>query len=153
MSYPAPGSDYETTFDDNGITARFTGGDGGTLRMSGKPAAGKTAKEIVENFVDLNFPNARTAYEVPNAMVGYQPGYGEVADLWPQDGDASYRHLRVIVLAAVKNDVGLIIAAVGPYHKFGPGSGPGKPSGANLQIAEDMGKYINSFRWRGDPPR
>ena len=153
VSYPAPGAAYETKFDDNGVTARFTGGVGGTLRMSGKPAAGKTAKEIVASFLDLNFPNARTAYEVPNAMVGYEPGYGEVADLWPQDGDASYRHLRVIVLAAVKNDVGLIIAAVGPYRKFGPDSGPGKPSGANLQIAEDMGKYINSFRWRGDPPR
>jgi hypothetical protein len=153
VSYPAPGSAYETTFDDDGVTARFTAGDGGTLRMSGKTAAGKTAREIVENFLDLNFPNARTAYQVPNAMVGYQPGYGEVADLWPQDGDASYRHLRVIVLAAVKNDVGLSIAAVGPYRKFGPGSGPGKPSGANLQIAEDMGKYINSFRWQGDPPR
>lgn len=153
VSYPAPGSAYDTKFDDDGITARFTAGDGGTLRMLGKPAAGRTAKEIVERFVDLNFPNARTAYEVPNAMVGYQPGYGEVADLWPQDGDASYRHLRVIVLAAVKNDEGLIIAAVGPYRKFGPEAGPGKPSGANLQLAEDMGKYINSFRWRGDPPR
>ena len=24
---------------------------------------------------------------------------------------------------------------------------------ANLQIAQDMGKYVNSFMWRGDPPR
>ncbi len=47
----------------------------------------------------------------------------------------------------------LIAAAVGPYHEFGPKSGASKPSGANLQLALDMGKYVNSFRWAGDPPR
>jgi len=31
--------------------------------------------------------------------------------------------------------------------------GPGPPSPANLQIAQDMGQYVNSFSWRGDPPR
>ena len=153
VSYPAPGSAYQTTFSDDGVTARFTGGDGGTLRMKGVPAQGRTAKRVVEDFLNESFPHGRTAYEVPNAMVGYQPGHGAVVDVWPQDGDASYQHLRVIVLASVKNDVALVIAAVGPYRRFGPDSGPGKPSGANLQLAEDMGKYVNSFMWRGDPPR
>ena len=46
-----------------------------------------------------------------------------------------------------------IAAAVGPYREFGPDFGSGKPSGANLQLALDMGKYVNSFSWRGDPPR
>ena len=46
-----------------------------------------------------------------------------------------------------------VAAAVGPYHEFGPDFGPGPPSGANLEIAQDMGKYVNSFSWRGDPPR
>ncbi len=37
---------------------------------------------------------------------------------------------------------------------FRPGDGPSLPSGANLQLAQDLGKYINSFQWRGgDPPR
>ena len=27
------------------------------------------------------------------------------------------------------------------------------PSPANVQIAEDMGQYVNSFQWKGDPPR
>ena len=121
--------------------------------MKGVPAQGRTAKRVVEDFLNESFPHGRTAYEVPNAMVGYQPGHGAVVDVWPQDGDASYQHLRVIVLASVKNDVALVIAAVGPYRRFGPDSGPGKPSGANLQLAEDMGKYVNSFMWRGDPPR
>jgi hypothetical protein len=59
----------------------------------------------------------------------------------------------MLVVVAVNNDLALVAGAVGPYRKFGPDVGPGMPSGANLEIAEDMGKYVNSFSWRGDPPR
>lgn len=61
-------------------------------------------------------------------MVGYQPGYGEVADTWPQSSTASYRRIRILVLAAVKNDLALVAFATGPYHAFGPDFGPGPPS-------------------------
>jgi len=56
-------------------------------------------------------------------------------------------------MTAVKNDVALVAFATGPYRAFGPDSGPGIPSGANLQLAQDMGKYVNSFQWNGDPVR
>ena len=103
--------------------------------------------------ISQTFPDARTAYKIPNAMVGYQPGYGEAADCWPQGANSSYMKMRVLVMVAVKNDLALVAAAVGPFRPFGPDFGSGKPSGANLQIALDMGKYVNSFSWRGDPPR
>jgi len=56
-------------------------------------------------------------------------------------------------MAAVKNDYALIAAAAGPFHEFSPDFGSGHPSGANFFLAMDMGKYVNSFTWRGDPPR
>lgn len=68
-----------------------------------------------------------------------------------QSSASSYLHLRILLLVAVKNDVALAAAAVGPFQEFGPDTGPGLPSGANLMIAQDMGKYVNSFRWKGDP--
>ena len=86
-------------------------------------------------------------------MVGYQPGYGLVADCWPQGSNSSYARMRIVVMVAVKNDLALVAGAVGPYHAFGPDFGSGKPSAANLQLALDMGKYVNSFSWRGDPVR
>ena len=61
--------------------------------------------------------------------------------------------LRLLVLVAVKNDLALIAAASGPYHRFGPDFGSGKPSAVGLQLALDMGQYVNSFAWRGDPAR
>ena len=80
--------------------------------------------------------------------------YGrEVADVFPLNLSTSSIRMRAVVIVAVKHDLALIAAAFGPYHQFGPTFGPGRPSPANVQIAEDMGRYVNSFRWKGDPPR
>jgi hypothetical protein len=154
FSVAYPGSTaYRVTTTATGVTADFLAGDGGTLQLFSEPAAGRSPQEIAKALVNRTFPDTRVAYEIPNAMVGYQPGYGEVADCWPQGSNSSYLRMRVLVMVAVKNDVALVAAAVGPYRQFGPDFGFGKPSGANTQIALDMGKYVNSFSWRGDPPR
>lgn len=153
VAYPAAGTAYEVTTGADGVTARHTAGDRGVMRLWSQPARGRSAAEVVADIMRDSHPNARTAYEVPNTMVGYQPGFGVVADIWPQDEDARYRHLRVMLLVAVRNDLALVAGAVGPFREFGPAFGPGRPSGANLEIAQDLGRYVNSFMWRGDPPR
>lgn len=66
---------------------------------------------------------------------------------------SSSTRMRIIVMVAVKNDVALVAGAAGRYRIFGSDSGSGKPSAANLQLALDTGKYVNSFRCRGDPLR
>ena len=147
------GAAYQVSKHDNGITAVLKAGDGGTMQLFSRPAAGRTPKEIAVDLVNQTFPDTMTAYEIPNTLVGYQQGYGLAADCWPQGAMTNYSRMRVIVMVAVKNDLALIAGAVGPYRAFGPDFGSGKPSAANLQLALDMGKYVNSFSWRGDPPR
>ncbi len=153
VSYPAAGATYDVTKDDTGVTAVWTAGDGGTVRLFSEPAAGRTAEQIAAALLAQDYPDAQKSYELPNAMVGYEPGYGEVADDWPKGTSADAEHLRIIIIVAVKNDLALVAGAVGPFHQFGPDFGPGPPSPANLQVAQDLGKYVNSFTWRGDPPR
>jgi len=153
VSYPAEGSAYTITTTAQGVTARYVAGDTGTMQLFSQPAGNRTPQEIATALIKKSFPDARTAYVIPNAMVGYQPGYGEVADSWPQGTNSSYVQMRIMVLVAVKDELALIAYAVGPYHQFGPTFGPGPPSGANLELAQDLGKYVNSFSWRGDPPR
>ena len=153
VSHPASSPAYRITTSATGVRADFLGGDGGTMQLMSRPAQGRTAEEVAKGLVKETFPDTKTAYEIPNAMVGYVPGYGLVADCWPQGTNSNYMRMRVIVMVAVKNDLALIAAAVGPFRQFGPDFGLGKPSGANLQLALDMGKYVNSFSWRGDPPR
>ena len=150
VSYPAPGAAYEVSTDPTGVTAEWTGGDGGTLRLFGTPATGRNARQVVEQFIADAFPGAVVAYELPNATVGFELGYGVTADFVP---DKRSDPLRIIVIAAIKNDLALVAAAQGPFRQFRPGFGPGPPSPANVQIAQDMGKYVDSFSWRGDPPR
>jgi hypothetical protein len=153
VAYPGQGSAYIVTMKPNGIVADFTGGDKGTLQLFSEPALGRTPQDIAQSLIGQTYPDAVKDYEIPNAMVGYQLGYGQVSDVYPQDGSGKYMRLRVVVMVAVKNGLALIATAAGPYHKFSPDFGPGPPSGANLEIAQDMGKYVNSFSWRGDPPR
>ena len=62
------------------------------------------------------------AYELPNATVGYHLGYGVVADFQPLGVANRTDQLRVIVIAAVKNDLALIAAADGPFREFTPSS-------------------------------
>jgi hypothetical protein len=153
VAYPAPGPAYAIATGDSGVTATYTAGGGGVMQFFSEPANDRSAREIAAAILKRTYPDAKVAYEIPNAMVGYQLGYGEVADDWPQGATASYSRLRILVMAAVKNDVALVAFATGPYRAFGPDFGPGPPSGANLEIAQDMGKYVNSFRWEGDPQR
>lgn len=153
VAYPGPGAAYRVVTGASGVTATSTAGDGGVLQLFSEPANGRSARDVVKATIRRTHPDARLSYEIPNAMVGYQRGYGEVADDWPQSASAGYQRDRILVMAAVKNDLALIAFATGPYRAFGPDFGPGPPSGANLAIALDMGKYVNSFRWSGDPVR
>ncbi len=153
VAYPGEGAAYNVTMKPNGVTAEYTGGDKGTLQLFSEPAAGRKPQEIAESLIKQTYPDAVKDYEIPNAMVGYQLGYGETADVYPQDASGKYMRVRVLMMVAVKNGVALVASAVGPYHRYSPDYGTGQPSGANLELALDMAKYVNSFTWRGDPPR
>lgn len=153
VAYPAAGSAYDVTKDDHGVLAKLLAGDGGMLQLFSRPAAGRSPKDIAAELIKSSYPDAKTAYEIPNAMVGYHAGYGVVADWYPQGASREYTRMRLLALVAVKNDLALIAAAAGPYHRFGPDFGSGKPSAVGLQLALDMGQYVNSFAWRGDPAR
>jgi len=150
VGYPATGPDFTVTTDDSGVTARWNEADGGTMRFFGTPAVGRSATEVVGDYMAQTFPDAAVAYEIPNATAGYHPGYGVVADFVTEK---RAEPLRVIVIAAVKNDLALVAVGEGPFLQFGPGVGPGPPSPANVQIAQLMGRYLDSFSWRGDEPR
>lgn len=153
VAYPAAGTIYRVTTEPNGVTAFWTSGDGGTMHLFSEPANGRSPRDIARSVIRKERPGAVFAYEIPNAMVGYQLGYGEVDDYWPTSSTARNNRERILVMAAVKNDLALIASAIGPFHEFGPDFGPGHPSAASLEIAQDLSQYVNSFTWRGDPPR
>lgn len=152
VGYPPPGTPYEVSTGQDGVTARYTGGDGGLMRLYSEPARGRVARRVVTDLLAERYRGASIAYELPNSMVGYQLGYGVFAD-FQKPGPATRFDMRVVVMAAVRNDLALIAVAEGPFRRFGPDFGPGPPSSANLELAMDLSKYVESFSWKGDPPR
>lgn len=152
VGHPAPGPLYEISTQPDGVTARLTAGDGGALRLFSQPARGRVARQVVTELIRSQYPNAEIAYELPNAMVGYQVGYGVVAN-FRSPGIEARSVNRLIIMAAVKSDLALIAVAEGPFRRFSKEFGPGLPSAANLEIAMDMGKYVESFVWGDEPPQ
>ena len=152
VQYPSAGSAYKVQMEPDGVKLDLTAGDTGSMELFGLSAGGRTAKEIAESLISRRHPDATTAYEIPNAMVGYRPGYGVVKDEYPQDASSRFTRLRLLVMVAVKDNYALVVAAMGPYHEFTPHFGSGHPSGVNMELALDIGKYVNSFVWRGDSP-
>lgn len=151
VQYPIPGALYKATMYPDWVALEYFGGDTGTLDLWGEPADKRTPRQVVDKMIAEYYPDATLDYEIPNAMVGYEPGYGAVFDQYPQDSSGDYTRLRLVTLCAVKNDYALVASAIGPYHEFTPDYGTGHPSGANLALALDMGKYVNSFRWGSGP--
>lgn len=152
VAYPAPGGVFDLAMADNGVTARMTTGDRGVLRMFSVPAKGMLARQVVEQYLAKEYPYYSVAYELPNAMAGYRLGYGVVVN-FQTPGLSTRNDMRAVVIASVKDDLALIGIAEGPFRRFTRDFGPGPPSAANLEIAMDMGRYVDSFRWKGDPVR
>lgn len=121
--------------------------------LFGQPAGNQTPRDIAETLIQTAYPGATIAYQIPNAMVGYQRGYGEIDDFYPQGGASDAQDIRVLVMVAVKNGYALIATATGPYEQWGKQFDDGHPSGANLRLAMLISDCVNRFLWQGDPPR
>ncbi len=138
-----------------GVTETLNVDDGGTVRLFGESASGRTAQQVASDIVKKSFPDAQLGYKVPKAIVGFQPGYGEVDNIYPQSSGGSATRQRLIIMVAVKNNEALVGEALGPYHPAAPGdeNDDGHPTGASLEVAQLLDPLINSFTWSGDPPR
>lgn len=154
VEYDPSGGNVTSSHDANSVTEDLVVGDQGTLRLFGMPANGQTAGQVAASLLGKHFPNATRVYMVPNAEVGFQPGYGEVDDVNVQSTNGGYLHARLIVMVAVKHDVALVGVALGPYDPYTPdGINDGHPSGVSAEIAFLLDPLLNSFSWQGDPAR
>jgi hypothetical protein len=140
------------TLGSNGVKLAYDGINS-YATFFGRPAGNQTPRDIAETLIQSAYPGAKTAYQIPNAMIGYQRGYGEIDDFYPQGGASSAEDIRVLVMVAVKNGYALIATATGPYEQWGKHVDDGHPSGANLRLAMIISDDVNRFMWRGDPPR
>jgi hypothetical protein len=130
------------------------GNGAAAILVRGGSAGGKTPQQVVQAYQQATFPDARPSYEISHAEVGYNPGYGAVFDDFPQTTSGSSQHMRLIVLAAVRNDTYVLVVGLGAYQQFAKdGTNDGHPSGAATVVSFFMDPIINSVTWKGDPAR
>jgi hypothetical protein len=130
-------------------------GDGSEVSWTilGGPPGGKSAAQIVDDVASKNFPDAQTAYSIPDASVGYTPGAGKVYNVTIAPANGQAVRDRLVVMAAVKRGVAVVVAGFGPYVKSSPGSS-GHPNPAETPLVHlgDFEESAMSVVWPGDRP-
>jgi hypothetical protein len=121
----------------------------GQVVLFSVPARSQSARDIAKQFADADMAGGQVVYELPNATLGYQAGYGEVDEVVRQTANGQFVKVRALFMVAVKDDLALAVEALGPYAE----DSWGHPSGVGFNLAYTLGYYVNSFMWRGDPPR
>lgn len=126
---------------------------GGTMEVadfSGSTLGGASAQQVVQSIASSDMPSASLAYELPDAVVGTVPGYGNVYDDNVNSSAGSQLDLRVAVIAAVQNGVAIVMMAYGPDDpSFESLPFLAHPSFIDLDLAinGDLDAIANSIRW------
>ena len=152
--YPAPGNpsvpQVKKAASGIELTYPFSSSAGGTgeLTIIGSPAGNTTPQAIIQNVVNQIAPDAQPVYQLPGALVGYQLGVGEAYDVQPVSSSGSTQTIRLIVMAAIKNNFGIAVVAEGQLlSDVGPQSDlwNGHSSPANLNVAYFGDETVNSI--------
>ena len=153
VEYPDKNPNF-TSFKKTGNQLIAVLGNGAAaILVEGGSAQGKTAQQVVQAYMQQRFPDARSSYQISHAQVGYNPGYGEVFDVYPQTTSGASVHNRLITLAAVRNDTYVLVVGHGAYRLFEPGGPDPHPTGVATIVAMFMDPIVNSVLWKGDPGR
>ena len=120
--------------------------------FTGTNPQGRGAQTIVGDVQANNFPDATLAFTIPGADIGYTPGYGNVYDLTTSPGNGQAVHQRLVVMAAIKRGIAVVVVGLGPYQQTDPQS-DGHPSPADTPLVHlgDFQESLESVTWPGDP--
>jgi hypothetical protein len=134
-----------------GFEYDFASKYGGTadFYVQGGQAGGSTAQSLVSQIVSRNFPNAQPVYEMPQPLVGYQPGFGEAYNVEVASSDGTTQTSRILVLAAVQNGFAIVIVADGSFFPQ-TASSPlfnGHASPADVNVAYVVDPIIDSIHF------
>ncbi len=124
----------------------------GQVEILGLDAEGDSSTEVVSAVAQQIAPDATEAYEVPNPYIGDISAVGEAYDV-ETDGSSNSSGLdRLIVLAAVRGDLAIVVVDMGPYWQFSSSNKTemalnDHPSPADQYAALYADPMVNSVVW------
>ncbi len=118
------------------------------VTFSGEPAEGRSPEQVIDDSQQKQFQDAVRLYSIPQAEVGYVPGYGVVYQWFVRTAGGQNQERRVILMAAIRQNLVVKVEAAGRYELLKNGH----PNPANIRIAGLLGAVANTVVWPGDPP-
>ncbi len=158
--YPFPGTStypgVETSSNSIVLSYPFKASFGGAsyLGVIGKPDDGATPQQVVNDEVSQIAPNAQVQFLMPEAYVGYWPGYGEAFETQVPSADGHSATYEIVVMAAVHDGFGITVVASGELlSQVAPGSTwwDGHPSPTAISVAYIADSTVNSVTFPGAP--
>ena len=116
--------------------------------LTGMPANGRSAQQIVESVQSTTYPDAQQAYTVPDASLGYTVGYGNVYDVTVSPGNGSSEHDRLLIFASIKRGLAVVMVGLGPYVQSTPQQDPqSNPADTPLVELREFEENVDSVTW------
>jgi hypothetical protein len=124
----------------------------GSVEIAGVRAEGVSASALVGDVAQQIAPSATPEYAVPNPFVGDVAAAGEAYDVEPNGSSNSTGLERLIVLAAVRGNLAIVVADLGPYWRFSSSNATemslnDHPSPADQFAALFADPEVNSVVW------
>jgi hypothetical protein len=144
VRYP-PQPSVQTNASGIELTYDFNSGGVSSIEILGAPANGATAETAVDSFASQEFPDTQPVYELPDPLIGYQPGFGAAFNVQPASADGSTSTDQVVVSAAVQNGFVMVVQVVGTLLPTVDSKSPffdGHPSPAGTNLAYFVGDFI-----------
>lgn len=118
------------------------------FRFTAERAGGRDSRAIADQMQRTSFPEATSVYTIPNAELGYTPGFGEVYDVTLASGTGQSIRARLVIVVAVKKNLAVEFWAVGPYQL----QQESHPSPAATPLVLYFSDILNTVTWPNDPP-
>jgi RsiW-degrading membrane proteinase PrsW (M82 family) len=156
--YPFPDSSLypgvETSAKGIQLSYPFKASYGGAayLDVVGAPDDASTAQQIVNKEVSQIAPNAQLQYVMPQAYLGYVPGYGAAFETEVPNADGHSATYQLLVMASVQNGFAIAVVASGELlSRVTPGSTwwDGHPSPAAISVAYLADSTVNGIAFPG----
>ena len=136
-----------------GAAVCWTAGDGGTVSCSASPRPGTSPEQIAAALLQPRTTGRPEVLRLPNAMVGYEPGYGAGGRRLPKGTSADAEHLRIIIIVAVVERPGTGCGGGRPVPPSSDDFGPDHHRRRTCGWPRISASTSTASPGAGDPPR
>lgn len=155
--------DYDTSFmgpshivEQNGseiIWDLTASGGGGSINFPygvfGQAANGRTAEQVSQSYQSSQFPQATMLYQITQAGLGYEPGWGAVYDLNVQAPDGGSIDSRLFIVTSISGNTAVTFAGIG----FVKSEQEEHPNPSGTPMAQIFSFLLNQVTMPGEKPK